>query len=171
MSLNVDFEFKKLIYDVMLHEKIDYCYQCNRCTENCPVAKETDNQYNPRQLILGAITGLKNMLISADNPLALYGCTLCDTCDEVCPNDIPLTEIFGVLKNLAARQGITNEGFKGQGKAMYEFATSVPIGPAIARRRVQMGLPEKYELPVDEVKALLAETGFADLIKKLNPEE
>jgi heterodisulfide reductase subunit C len=109
-------------------------------------------------------------IISPDNRLAIYGCTMCDTCDEVCPNDIPLTHIFSVLKNMAARQGITPDSFKGQAKAMMENGTSVPIGPAIVRRRAGMGLPEKYDLPVAEVQAIMKETGFQALVSKLNPE-
>ncbi|MHA1683361.1 MAG: 4Fe-4S dicluster domain-containing protein [Promethearchaeota archaeon] len=162
-------EFRKQVFDVYLHHKLGYCYQCNRCTENCPVAKETDGAYNPRQLILTSLMGIN--IVSAENRLALYGCTMCDTCDELCPNDIPLTHIFSVLKNIAASKGIVPDSFKGQGKAMYEFGTSVPIGDAIVRRRTSMGLPEKYELPVEELQKIMNKTGFGSLVKKLNPED
>ncbi|MHA1791942.1 MAG: 4Fe-4S dicluster domain-containing protein [Promethearchaeota archaeon] len=162
-------EFRKQIFDSYLHEKLGYCYQCNRCTEHCPVAAETDNEYNPRQLILTSLLGIN--IVAPENELSIFGCTMCDTCDEVCPNDIPLTHIFSVIKNIAAVQGIMPDNFRGQGKALYEFGTSVPVGPAIARRRIQMGLPEKYDLPVEELKTILKETGFEDLIKKLNPPE
>lgn len=162
-------ELRKLVFDAYLHEKLGYCYQCNRCTENCPVAKETDNKYNPRQLILTSLMGIN--IVSADNTLALYGCTMCDTCDEVCPNDIPLTHIFSVLKNEAAIKGIAPDNFKGQAKALHEFGTSVPIMAGIARRRTGLELPENYDMPVDEVKAIMDKTGFSSLVKKLNPEE
>jgi heterodisulfide reductase subunit C len=95
---------------------------------------------------------------------------MCDTCDEKCPNDIPLTHIFSVLKNISATLGVTTEGFKGQGKALHDFATSVPIGDAMIRRREGLGLSAKYDLPVAELQQLMDATGFSSLIKKLNPE-
>lgn len=160
-------EFRKQVYDTYLHEKVGYCYQCNRCTENCPVHRET-SAYDPRQLILTSLMGID--IVSPDNRLAIYGCTMCDTCDEVCPNDIPLTHIFSVLKNMAARRGVTPDSFKGQGKVMFETGTSVPIGPAIVRRRAGMGLPEKFDLPVAEVQAIMKATGFEALVTALNKE-
>ncbi len=158
-------EFRKIVYDTYLHEKLGYCYQCNRCTENCPVHKEVAS-YDPRQLILMSLMGID--IVNEANRKMVFLCTMCDTCDEVCPNDIPLTHIFSVLKNMAAQRGISP--FGGQGKAMIENGTSVPIGPAIVRRRTAMGLPEKYDLPVDEVKAIAEATGLAGIVKKLNPE-
>ncbi|MFX0100937.1 MAG: 4Fe-4S dicluster domain-containing protein [Candidatus Hodarchaeota archaeon] len=168
MALNVDEEFKKSVFETYLSDKLSYCLQCNVCTENCPVS-QVNSEYDPRQLILESLMGLKSKILKA-GPKALYLCTMCDTCDEKCPNDIPLTHIFSVLKNHSAKLGITADGIKGQGKTLHDFATSVPIGDAIARRRIGFGLPEKYDLPVEELQQLMEITGFSALIKKLNPE-
>jgi heterodisulfide reductase subunit C len=167
MPLPIDLEFRRQIFETYIHEKVGYCYQCDRCTTNCPVHAETP-AYNPRQNILLAINGINP--VSADNRLAIFGCTVCDTCDEVCPNDIPLTHIFSVLKNMAISKNIGPDGFKGQGKAVQDTGTSVPIGPAIVRRRTAMGLPDTYKLPIDEVKAVMKATGFDTLLGKLTVE-
>nr|MDO8111102.1 4Fe-4S dicluster domain-containing protein [Candidatus Sigynarchaeota archaeon] len=163
----VDPEFKRQIYETLLHEKVNYCYQCDRCSFNCPVHAETP-AYDPRQNILLAITGINP--VSAENRLAIFGCTVCDTCDEVCPNDIPLTHIFSILKNMAAAKNICPDSFKGQGKAVFDNGTAIPMNPAISRRRTAMGLPEKYTLPVDEVKAVMKATGFDKLLSQLTIE-
>ena len=162
-----DLEFKRQIYESYLHEKVNYCYQCSRCDDNCPV-HEVTSAYSPRQLILTSILGVN--IVSADNRLAIFGCTVCDTCDEVCPNKIPLTHIFSILKNMAMAQNIGPDSFKGQGKAVHDTGSSVPINPAIIRRRTAMGLPEKYELPVNEVQQVMQATGFEDLLGKLTVE-
>ena len=86
MALDVDVEFRKQIFDTYLAHKLGYCLQCNVCTEHCPVS-QVFPEYDPRQLILGSLMGLKNLLVAA-GPDALYSCTVCDTCDEKCPNDI-----------------------------------------------------------------------------------
>ncbi|MFX0099330.1 MAG: 4Fe-4S dicluster domain-containing protein [Candidatus Hodarchaeota archaeon] len=169
MALEVDVEFKKLIYDTYLAHKLSYCLQCNVCTEHCP-ASQVNPEYDPRQLILGSLMGLKNLLVAA-GPVALYSCMVCETCDEKCPNEIPLTHIFSVLKNISATLGVTPDAYKGQAKTLHEFASSVPILDAMIRRRTGLGLPEKYDLPVDELQQIMDATGFSSLVKKLNPEE
>ncbi|MEX2681948.1 MAG: 4Fe-4S dicluster domain-containing protein [Candidatus Sigynarchaeota archaeon] len=162
-----DLEFKRQIYESYMHSAIRYCYQCSRCDENCPVHAVTA-AYSPRQNILRSLLGIN--FISADDRLAIYGCTVCDTCDEVCPNKIPLTHIFAVLKNMAAAKNISPDSFKGQGKAVHDNGTAIPISPPIARRRAAMGLPEKYDLPVSEVQAVMKAVGFEDKLAKLTIE-
>jgi heterodisulfide reductase subunit C len=167
MPIMTDNEFKRLVWATNFHESVNYCMQCNRCTENCPVHEQTD-AYNPRQNILNAFLGVNN--ITEDNRLGIYGCTMCDTCDEVCPVKIPLTHIFQLFKNLAAARNISPDSFKGEGKAVHDAGASIPISPPIARKRGQMGLPEGYTLPVEEVQAIMQATGFETMLGNLTIE-
>ncbi len=162
-----DLEFKKQIYESYMHSAIRYCYQCARCDDNCPVHAVTA-AYSPRQNILTSLLGIN--IVSPESRLAIFGCTVCDTCDEVCPNRIPLTHIFSVLKNMAAAKNIAPDSFKGQGKAVHDTGTAIPISPPIARRRAAMGLPDKYDLPVAEVQAIMKATGFEDKLAKISIE-
>ncbi|HME56430.1 MAG TPA: 4Fe-4S dicluster domain-containing protein [Candidatus Lokiarchaeia archaeon] len=160
-----DREFQRQIYEAFLHDRINYCYQCNRCDDNCPVHAET-RDFSPRQLILTAtIVGMN--IISEENRLKFFGCTDCDTCDEVCPVHIPITHVIHVHKNLATAQDICPDSFKGEGKSIHDTGTSVPISPAMTRRRLALGLPEKYDLPINEVKAITQATGFESLLSKI----
>ncbi|MHA1869364.1 MAG: 4Fe-4S dicluster domain-containing protein, partial [Promethearchaeota archaeon] len=112
-----DYEFKKQIIDVHLHDKIKYCYQCNRCTDHCPVAEAVPDRYNPRKLVLFSVLGLKQFVLGQEDNFNIWGCQVCDTCDEVCPQEIHLTDIFATLKNLSAQQGRAPEHYTGQAKA------------------------------------------------------
>ena len=81
----IDFEFRKQILENSIGDTLAYCYQCATCSGACPVAQVTQGRYNPRRLILDALLGLKEKIFGIDNAFSIWGCTVCDTCDEVCP--------------------------------------------------------------------------------------
>lgn len=165
-----DFEFRKQIMDFHVgSDLIKYCYQCSRCADNCPVTKVTTDfydttGYNPRGNILLALLGYKDMIFEADD-LAIWGCTVCDTCDEVCPQNIELTEIFTLLKNMSIEQGRGPEFIYSQAKAIFENAKAIPSQPAIERRREQLGLPTVAAPDVDELQTLLKNIGADKKLK------
>ncbi len=166
----LDFEFKKQVMDHHISsDLIKYCYQCSRCTDNCPVSAVsidfyTTSGYNPRANILNALLGYKDAIFSAD-PLAIWGCTVCDTCDEVCPQNIELTEIFTFLKNKSAEQGKAPEFIYGQAKAIFDNAKAIPSQSAIERRRQQLGLPEILNPDVNLVQSLMKNIGADKKLK------
>ncbi len=160
----VDLEFKKKIMDTHIYDTLKYCYQCARCTDVCPVSKETDGRYNPRFLILNSFLGLKDKIFEA--PFNIWGCTVCDTCDEVCPQKIELTEIFYILKNMSMQQGDAPGHFTGQASVVLEHGKAIPSQPAIERRREQLGLPQMIPPDVDEVKKLLELTKLSEKLPK-----
>ncbi|MHA1274963.1 MAG: 4Fe-4S dicluster domain-containing protein [Promethearchaeota archaeon] len=167
--MSVDFEFKKQVMDFHIHDAIKYCYQCARCEDNCPITKVSKDfygtkGYSPRANILNALLGYKDAIFGAD-ALTIWGCTVCDTCDEVCPQKIELTEIFTFLKNESVKQGKGPDFILGQAKAIFDSAKAIPSQPAIARRREQLGLPAVVEPDVNEVQTLLKEIGADKLLK------
>jgi len=155
----IDFEFRKQVMDYHQgSDVIKYCYQCNRCTDNCPVSYVTDEfyqyRYNPRSNILNALLGYKDSIFNADE-IAIWGCTVCDTCDEVCPQNIELTEIFTLLKNRSIAKGDGPEFIYQQAKAVYDYGKAIPSQSAIERRREGMGLPEIIAPDTEELKTFL----------------
>lgn len=130
------------------------CLQCGTCTEHCPVSEITKGDYNPRSNILGARFGYKDLLLGGDE-LGIWGCTICDTCNEVCPQNIELTEIFTFLKNQSIALGKGPEFVYSQIKAVFDNAKAIPSQPAIERRREQLGLPAVVAPNVNEVQTLL----------------
>lgn len=162
--MTINFEFRKQVMDYHIgSDLIKYCYQCSRCADNCPVTKVTTDfytttGYNPRSNILNALLGYKDAIFSAD-PLTIWGCTVCDTCDEVCPQKIELTEIFAFLKNQSVEQGKAPEFIYSQAKTIFENAKAIPSQPAIERRREQLGLPTIMTPDVIELQTLLRNIG------------
>ena len=148
---------------------IKYCYQYSRCYDNCPVTAVTidfytTTGYDPRSNILMALLGYKDLIFAQDD-LIIWGCTVCDTCDEVCPQNIELTEIFTFLKNKSIALGKGPEFIYSQAKAVFDSAKAIPSQPAIERRRDQLGLPSVVAPDLGEVQTLLRNIGADKKLK------
>ncbi len=82
---------------------IDSCIDCRNCWDVCPVTKVTGKEnFTPQAKIqlLERIDSLNQEEI--DN---IYLSTRCGACDEVCPVDIPITDIIQHERSLLAKQG------------------------------------------------------------------
>lgn len=168
--MEAEFEFEREVKTSSIGEVIKYCYTCSKCSDNCPITAVTTGnystkEYNPRQNILMTLLGYKSKLIGGDD-LVLWGCTVCETCDEVCPQKIELTEIFTALKNESIALGKGPENIYSQAEAIFDSAKAIPSQPAIERRRKQLGLKEVPKTDVDELQTLLKNMGVDKKLKK-----
>ncbi|MEW5723253.1 MAG: 4Fe-4S dicluster domain-containing protein, partial [Thermodesulfobacteriota bacterium] len=79
------------------------CFTCTTCTSACPLPKQFDQPHReldlvPHQIIHAAILGLKDVVL---NSRMLWACLGCYQCQEHCPQNVPVTDVFYQLKNLA----------------------------------------------------------------------
>ena len=160
----INFEFRN---EVLKHNaSLSYCYQCGTCSGGCPVALITSGKYNPRKIIEEAILGLKDKLVEKQEPNP-WLCSTCQTCVELCPQNVELTEIFTLIKNLCFKsESRVPEAFIAQGRAVLENGVAIPYSKAILTRRDKLGLPSIKTAPVDEIKKILIETNFEKHIPK-----
>jgi len=82
-----------------------YCFGCQTCTTVCPVVAEYENPLQtlgllPHQIMNCLGLGLVEM---ASGPRMLWDCVTCYQCQENCPQNVEITDIFFQLKNLAAK--------------------------------------------------------------------
>ncbi len=164
--VQVDYELRKKVMDANIHDTLKYCYQCNRCSEVCPVASVTPDRYAPRALILASFLGIEAFLFDGEDKFNIWGCTVCDTCDEVCPQKIELTEVFTVLKNISIKRGEAPDHYTGQASMIYDSGKAIPMQPAIERRRDQLGLPKVEPPSIEDVQKLLNLTNLNKIINK-----
>lgn len=169
-----EYEIKKQVMDLHMGDKVHYCYQCGRCDDVCPVTKLVGaDRYSPRSLVMLGLLGLTHVLLvdTPKNQFALWGCQTCDLCDEICPNDIVLTDIFNILKNASIKQQLAPEAYQQQAKMVMETGYSVPLQDAIARRRDKMELPELPKADLSEIQKILKITKFDKKIGYEAPKE
>lgn len=79
------------------------CYSCQRCTNICPVVRSYDNPSEalgllPHQIIYSLGIGNTELATGAQ---MLWSCSTCYLCQEHCPNQVELCDIFYTLKNRA----------------------------------------------------------------------
>jgi heterodisulfide reductase subunit C len=156
----VDFEFRKEI--IKEDFSLSYCYQCGTCSSVCPVALATDGVYNPRKIIEESLLGLKDLLLTEQNP-NVWLCSTCQMCVEKCPQNVFLTEIFENLKNKIVQTGESYpDTFKTQAKAVLENGLALSPTPPIIRRREELKLPKVETADSKEIKKLLNATNFVE---------
>lgn len=79
------------------------CYSCQRCTNICPVVRSFDNPGEalgllPHQIIYSL--GIGNVDLAMGSQM-IWSCSTCYLCQEHCPNQVELCDIFYGLKNAA----------------------------------------------------------------------
>jgi heterodisulfide reductase subunit C len=113
--------------------------------------------------------GYKDAILNHPDQMALWGCTACDTCDEVCPGEIPITEIIDLLKNYAVAAGKAPAYYPNTAKTIMDNGMAVPVQAAIEKRREKLGIPAAPKIPVDDVKVIMEICGIPALIDKCKP--
>ncbi|WP_136799045.1 4Fe-4S dicluster domain-containing protein [Desulfosediminicola ganghwensis] len=90
----------------MLNDSYKSCYSCQRCTNICPVVRSYSNPVEsldmlPHQLIYSL--GIGNSEVAMGSQM-IWSCSTCYLCQEHCPNQVELTDIFYNLKNAALKK-------------------------------------------------------------------
>ena len=82
-------------------EKVSACFQCEKCTNGCPITFAMD--IVPHKLIRSVHLGLKDAVLNSDT---IWVCASCETCTTRCPNGIDIAHIMDTLRQLSRREGI-----------------------------------------------------------------
>jgi len=80
-----------------------YCFGCQTCTTVCPVVACFEDPGEslgllPHQIMNCLGLGLSEM---ASGPKMLWDCVTCYQCQEHCPQNVEVTDLFFQLKNIA----------------------------------------------------------------------
>ena len=115
-KIMVSDEFLKQLLDV---EKLQYCFECGKCTASCPMVELFPKDYNPR-ILLGRIF-LNPEKVLPDEELWL--CAWCYRCYRRCPQGLKVPEILLALKKIAIEEGY----LKGFEKALKLIKEEIPF--------------------------------------------
>lgn len=101
----MDANFKNEIAAQPGAEHFKQCFTCGTCTASCPVA-EVHDEYDPRKIIRMSILGMKEEVLSSD---VLWMCSRCYTCYALCPQGVKFTDVLGILRDMAVKQGFVSK--------------------------------------------------------------
>ena len=82
-------------------EKIQACFQCQKCSAGCPVAYAMD--LLPNQILRHIQYDHREKVLSSKT---IWICASCYACSVRCPNHIDIARIMDALRNLALRFGV-----------------------------------------------------------------
>ncbi|MBI2830859.1 MAG: 4Fe-4S dicluster domain-containing protein [Chloroflexi bacterium] len=83
-------------------QKVSACFQCEKCTNGCPVTFAMD--IPPHKLTRSVHLGLRDEALKSDT---IWVCASCETCSTRCPNGIDIAHVMDTLRQLSRREGIT----------------------------------------------------------------
>ena len=87
--------------------KLLHCIQCGTCSGSCPLAGCMDHA--PRELFALLRDGDMQAVLTSNTP---WYCVSCYQCMVRCPQQIPVTDIMYLLKQMAAERGLSPAGHK-----------------------------------------------------------
>jgi heterodisulfide reductase subunit C len=99
-SVRPDPVFGKKIEDLS-HEKISACFQCEKCSNGCPVTFAMD--IIPHKLMRSVLLGMKTEVLQSDT---IWVCASCETCTTRCPNNIDIAHVMDTLRQLSSSQAV-----------------------------------------------------------------
>ena len=82
-------------------QKISTCFQCEKCTNGCPMSSAMDLQ--PNQAMHLIQLGLAAEVVDSDTP---WVCASCETCTTRCPNGIDIARVMDTLRHLSVKRGV-----------------------------------------------------------------
>lgn len=82
-------------------ENLSACFQCERCTNGCPVSYFMD--IKPHQVIRYVQLGWREELFRSST---IWICLSCETCTTYCPNEVGVAETINHLRTMAAHTTI-----------------------------------------------------------------
>ncbi len=133
-------------------QKITSCYQCEKCSNGCPVAFAMD--IVPHRVIRSVALGLKDTVLKSDT---IWVCASCETCTTRCPNGIDIAHVMDSLRQMAQHEGV----------AVSTTNSSVPTFHAIFLSALKSNgrIPEaqmvaKFTLKTQGLSGLLKQAGM-----------
>ncbi len=82
-------------------EKVSACYQCEKCTNGCPLAFSMD--IVPHKLMRCTHLGLRDQVLGSDT---IWICASCETCTTRCPNGIDIAHVMDSLRQISMSEGV-----------------------------------------------------------------
>jgi heterodisulfide reductase subunit C len=138
-------------------ERTTACFQCEKCTNGCPVTFAMD--IAPNRLMRAIQLGLEDMVLQSDT---IWVCTSCETCTTRCPNDIDIAHIMDTLRQLSRARGV-----KDSQKSVPLFHSAFLNSVKWFGRVHELTMASTFALRSEGIKGIRKQAGMGiEMIKK-----
>ena len=111
------------------------CYQCERCTNACPVSPFMD--IKPHQVIRYVQIGWREALLASST---IWVCLSCEMCTTYCPNDVGVAETIQHLRKMAVFHRTFLEELQRLGRVNeFWLMGALNLKPGILKDKLQTG--------------------------------
>jgi heterodisulfide reductase subunit C2 len=131
-------------------EKISACFQCQKCTNGCPLTFAMD--IAPHKVIHSLQLGLGDEVLDSDT---IWVCASCETCTTRCPNEIDIAHVMDTLRQLSSRKGV-----KRSQKQAPVFHSAFLSNVKRLGRMHELSMAVAYSLKSEGLKGLVKQTGL-----------
>jgi heterodisulfide reductase subunit C len=100
----VDRRFNDEVAALLGNLDLAYCFQCGVCSGSCPTLDRME--YGPRRIMHMVHLGLADQVLRSHD---LWVCVSCFTCSVRCPQNIQISEVMSVLRNLSIARGVAKD--------------------------------------------------------------
>jgi heterodisulfide reductase subunit C2 len=83
-------------------EHLEMCFSCGTCVSKCLIQQKLEPEYNPRRLLRLAMMDAREEAFTSPTT---WLCSACDLCYSACPQQIHISSVIGVIKQLAVETG------------------------------------------------------------------
>lgn len=84
--------------------QVSKCYQCNKCSNGCPITYTADIQ--PNQIMRLIQLGQKERVLKSK---FIWICASCQTCSTRCPMEIDIANVMNTLREMSVENNMVNQ--------------------------------------------------------------
>jgi len=136
------------------------CFQCSVCSLHCVV--QDLEEFDAKHTFVYD-------LFSSDEPhrhSALWACSGCHKCYEVCPQDVNPARVIENLREESFEAGSAPGYVYDQVELMLETGMSFPVTKKTVKDREKLGLAEPKKGPVEDIRKIFEKTGLMQKLEK-----
>ena len=108
--------------EVRSRQRLGNCYHCMKCSVGCPVSSHMD--YKPNSLIRLIQYGDREKVLKSH---AIWLCVSCMTCGVRCPNEVDMSTVMDVLREMSVQEGCSYHSEKQVVMLHEEFVRSIKM--------------------------------------------
>lgn len=138
-------------------EKISTCYQCEKCSNGCPMTFAMD--VPPNRVMHSIQVGLIDEILNSDT---IWVCASCETCTTRCPNNIDIAHVMDTLRQISSKQGV-----KASQKQVPIFHRTFLNSVKRFGRMHEMSMAVEYTLKSEGIRGLTKQVSMGmDMMRK-----